>query len=86
MKRLLSFLVLALALCWLLPCETQACSHLGHRVKTVVRAPLRVARAPVRLVRTIRQRRCGCGAACYCAPAGVSAEATACEGGACPAQ
>ena len=70
MKRSLLIAGLAVAAaCWMVPCEAQACGRFGHRLRAVVRAPLRVARAPVRLVRTIRQRRCGCGPSCYCSPA-----------------
>ena len=87
MKRSLLTAVLAIAaMCWVAPSESQACGRFGSRLRCVVRAPLRIARAPVRLVRTIRKRRCGCGPSCYCAPATSSqARASNCETGACPA-
>jgi len=87
-KRSLLIAVLAMAaVCWMMPCETLACGRFGHRLRAVARVPLRVVRAPVRLVRTIRQRRCGCGPACYCGPAAAPhVRASDCETGACLAQ
>lgn len=93
MKRSLVIAVLAVAAAgWMLPLEAQACGRLSNRLRAVVRVPLRVVRVPVRAVRTIRQRRCGCGPACYCSgagygvPAASQVRASNCETGACSAQ
>ena len=81
MKRYLLIAVLAIAaMCWIAPSESHACGLFRGRLRAVVRAPLRIASAPVRLVRTIRHRRCRLRHSYYHAPR------RSCQTGACPAR
>lgn len=84
MKRFCLIVALAVSCCVLSqPTQSEACEHLGHRLRAVTRVSLRVATAPVRLVRKIRQRRCCC---CLTHAATQSATASQCGTGPCPAE
>ncbi len=93
MKRFLLIAAMTVSVaCWMMPCNVQAHGRFGHRLRAVARVPLRLARAPIRLVRTIGQHRCDCGAACdclaacYCDPVASSLDLTKCATGTCVAK